>query len=58
MQKNSSILSLLTPLLLALVLSACGSKGPLYQTPENKPVTAEQTIDEQESTKPQSKKND
>jgi len=58
MQKTSSILSLLTTLLLGLALSACGSKGPLYQTPDSEPVAAEEVQGEQETTELQSKKID
>ena len=58
MQKNSSILSLLTLFLLMLVLSACGSKGALYQTSETKPVMGKQAHDAQEMTETQPKKID
>jgi len=58
MQKNSSILSLFTAFLLILGLSACGSKGPLYQTPDSEPVTVEQAQEKQETIDSQPKKND
>jgi len=58
MQKNSSILSLLTVFLLTIVLSGCGSKGALYQTPESEPVIVEQVDEEQQATEAQPKKID
>jgi predicted small lipoprotein YifL len=56
MQNISSLLSLLTPFLLVLFVSACGSKGPLYQTPKSEPVVIKKIDNEQEKSAPQSKK--
>ena len=56
MYKTSSILSLVTAFMMTVVLSACGSKGALYQTPDVEPVIVEQTLDAQKATKPQLKK--
>ncbi len=39
-------------------LSACGSKGALYQTPDSEPVAVEETQDEQGTIEKQPQKID
>ena len=58
MQKTSSILSLLAVFFMALVLSACGSKGDLYQTPDDEPMVVEETQNEQGTIETQPQKID